>query len=206
VVKTYACGDFFGEMALTDWLGVRAATVRAGHPHGATCLVLGREAFERHVAGNAGAEAVIEEVQRQYEFFTVPEGLEGGDVVVVTAPDGREMEVTVPEGMQQGEEFEVDVTPRAAGSIPAVALGDEEAAPQQQEQQQQQQQQKQQQEEEEEEEEESVDADVITVTVPEGAIAGDVIVVETPAGLELEIEVPKGCVEGEEFEVTTPRA
>mgnify|MGYP002633099469 CR=1 FL=1 len=103
MAKRYTCGDFFGEIALTDWLGVRAATVRAG-ADGASCFVLGRDTFERHVASNKGAEALLAEREEEYERLdcVVPEGLGAGDVVMVTAPDGREMEVTVPDGVHAG--------------------------------------------------------------------------------------------------------
>eukprot|EP01043_Picozoa_sp_COSAG02_P045372 COSAG02_NODE_4139_length_5725_cov_5.233914_6_plen_107_part_00 len=45
---------------------------------------------------------------------------------------------------------------------------------------------------------------VIDVTVPEGCCAGDLLAVDTPAGV-VEIAVPEGHSEGESFRVTTPR-
>ena len=103
VPKQYACGDFFGEIALTDWLGVRAATVRAG-TEGAACFVLRRGVFERHLAHNKGAEAMLAKRQEEYERLDclVPDGVGAGDVVMVTAPDGRELEVVIPNGAQAG--------------------------------------------------------------------------------------------------------
>ena len=103
VPKQYSCGDFFGEIALTDWLGVRAATVRAG-TKGAICFVLDRDTFERHLAHNKGAEAMFAEREEEYEHLdcVVPGGLGPGDRVMVTAPDGRELEVVIPDGAQAG--------------------------------------------------------------------------------------------------------
>lgn len=45
---------------------------------------------------------------------------------------------------------------------------------------------------------------VIDVTVPEGCCAGDLLAVDTPAGI-VEIAVPEGYSEGESFKITSPR-
>ena len=43
----------------------------------------------------------------QYEQFelTVPEGYSGGEDLPVQLPDGREVVVTVPDGLGPGDEF-----------------------------------------------------------------------------------------------------
>ena len=45
------------------------------------------------------------------EFITVtsPAGMSAGELLLVTCPDGREVEVTIPEGVLGGDEFEVFV-------------------------------------------------------------------------------------------------
>ena len=65
VVKNYDRSDFFGELALTDWLGVRAATVKAGSG-GARCLVLSRDAFESSKI-EEGAGDVLSKQEAAYE-------------------------------------------------------------------------------------------------------------------------------------------
>ena len=103
ITKRYARGAFFGEIALTDWLGVRAATVRAG-ADGARCFVLGRDTFQRHLSNNTRANQLFTEQEAEYERLdcVVPEGCTPGDVIMVTSPDGRELEVIVPDGAQPG--------------------------------------------------------------------------------------------------------
>ena len=42
----------------------------------------------------------------------------------------------------------------------------------------------------------------LTVTVPEGSVAGDLITIETEDGREMDIEIPEGLVAGDAFSVT----
>ena len=49
-----------------------------------------------------------------------PDGMGEGDALLVTAPDGRDVEVVVPAGISAGDEFEVDV---GVGESPAAAEG-----------------------------------------------------------------------------------
>ena len=131
--------------------------------------------------------AAVDEVAAEGMMLLVgvPEGMSGGELLYVGTPDGREIVVTIPEGISGGESIEVDVG--------ETAITVEEYERRQHE------------EEEEEEEHHDEDEDDVTVTVPEGSNPGDVIVIETPAGLELEVEIPEGYSPGEEFVVTTPR-
>ena len=39
---------------------------------------------------------------------TCPEECSEGDVIAVELPDGTEMEVTIPEGVEPGEDFEIE--------------------------------------------------------------------------------------------------
>ncbi len=51
------------------------------------------------------------------------EGCGPGDPIVIETPDGRELEVLVPEGVSAGEAFEVDVGPDM-GDDPGAASED----------------------------------------------------------------------------------
>jgi hypothetical protein len=64
IVKQYARGDFFGELALSDANARRAATVLAGS-EGARCILLGKAAFDSFSGGVAD---ILEERQRTYAF------------------------------------------------------------------------------------------------------------------------------------------
>ena len=39
---------------------------------------------------------------------TCPEECSEGDVIAIELPDGTEMEVTIPEGVEPGEDFEIE--------------------------------------------------------------------------------------------------
>lgn len=62
---------------------------------------------------DAGDEPKLEpESEGQYVtiFVTVPEGSQGGDSVTVPLDDGREVVVTIPEGLGPGDQFECSVS------------------------------------------------------------------------------------------------
>ena len=40
---------------------------------------------------------------------TVPDGVSAGDPILITAPDGTDLEVVVPDGLGAGEEFEIEI-------------------------------------------------------------------------------------------------
>ena len=69
-----------------------------------------------------------------YMLVSCPEGVVPGQLILVTAPDGRDVEAMVPEGICPGDEFEVyvggAVDTEDVVSEKAVALEVEEAAPQ----------------------------------------------------------------------------
>ena len=101
-----------------------------------------------------------------------PDGCTGGDAIVVMTSWGEEVEIVVPEGIAPGDEFEVS-SPRPKGHGAAESLDEAEDAPQ-----------------------------TMVVVCPEGCGPGDAIVVSNHDGAELEVLIPDGIHEGDEFEVS----
>ena len=56
--------------------------------------------------GAAGGLVSVSSAQKM--TVTVPEGSSGGEAILVETPDGRELEVIVPDGLTAGEEFEFE--------------------------------------------------------------------------------------------------
>jgi hypothetical protein len=56
--------------------------------------------------GAAGGMVSVSSAQKM--TVTVPEGSSGGEAILVETPDGRELEVIVPDGLTAGEEFEFE--------------------------------------------------------------------------------------------------
>eukprot|EP01044_Picomonas_judraskeda_P002122 COSAG03_NODE_142_length_11687_cov_11.710131_9_plen_1477_part_00 len=118
-VSRFQRGDHFGERALITG-GPRTATVRAD---GAVeCLRLGRGPFLElmsqctHVASLfAQQEQVYEETNQEIEkaqsrlVVICPEGVEPGQLIEVEGPSGGLIQLTVPNGVAAGDEFEVDL-------------------------------------------------------------------------------------------------
>jgi hypothetical protein len=97
--------------------------------------------------------------------FIVPDGVQAGDQLSITAPSGREMMVTVPEGAVPGQQLEVEVP--ADGPAPAER---------------------------------------VSFQVPAGVGPGDPVAITAPDGREVTITIPEGAVAGQTIEVELPRA
>ena len=66
-----------------------------------------------------GTDAWADEGLDGYALYTCPDNMVGGDFMLVAAPDGSEVEIQIPGGVQPGEEFEALV-----GAGDGVALED----------------------------------------------------------------------------------
>lgn len=95
--------------------------------------------------------------------FAVPDGVRPGDQLSITAPSGREMTVTVPEGSVPGQELEVDVP--ADGPPPAER---------------------------------------VSFQVPAGVGPGDSVTITAPDGREVTVTMPEGALAGATIEVELP--
>jgi hypothetical protein len=108
--------------------------------------------------------------------FDLPGDVTSGQTLYLTAHDGREVE------------HDVDADDVESGMVTAfVGRLDEED--------------EQMHEQEQATEEEEGPLSTMIVDVPDGCGAGDVIIIETPDGAEIEVEIPEGYYEGDEFEV-----
>ena len=78
--------------------------------------------YEAEAGGLADAAAVVElaevETEAAYMLVACPDGVAAGELIVVDTPDGQDLEVEVPEGIEGGMEFEVAYTP-ATDATPA---------------------------------------------------------------------------------------
>jgi DnaJ-class molecular chaperone len=109
--------------------------------------------------------------------LTCPPDTRSGESIVVETEDG-EMDITIPEGVEPGDEFDIDIVTNSGGGA-----GDGPEA-------------------EGVREEYSYDGagNAITVTCPAGVTVGDSIFVETGDG-EIEVTIPEGVEPGDEFDV-----
>ena len=122
------------------------------------------------------------ETQPDSSVITIlcPEGSQEGEMIAITLPDGRDMEVTIPEGMEPGDELEIEIEISTE-----EAMGVEEA-------------------EDEEEEEGSIM--LVTILCPAGLGPGGSTLIGLPDGRELEVIIPDGVEPGDEFEVEVDAA
>ena len=116
-----------------------------------------------------------EEVVESFQV-TCPEGVEPGQLLYVTTPLGREIQLIVPEGVGPGDLLQVGDPPEDPGD------GEYHA-------------------DEQKHSDEHASAAPTVVTVPDGVGAGDVVSIELPDGREIDVEVPEGLQAGDTFEV-----
>eukprot|EP01044_Picomonas_judraskeda_P012470 COSAG03_NODE_1786_length_3522_cov_474.402279_1_plen_420_part_10 len=102
-----------------------------------------------------------------------PEGVEAGQTLLVTGPDGEDVQVVVPEGVSPGDTFEVDVG--GGGEDEAGAPDQGEWTPR---------------------------SGMMDITVPEGVEPGQALLITTPAGQDVEVVVPEGFEPGDTFQVS----
>ena len=109
--------------------------------------------------------------------LTCPPDTRSGESIVVETEDG-EMDITIPEGVEPGDEFDIDIVANSGGGA-----GDGPEA-------------------EEVGEEYSYDGagNDVTVTCPAGVTVGDSIFVET-GDSEIEVTIPERVEPGDEFDV-----
>jgi hypothetical protein len=115
-----------------------------------------------------------------------PPGVAPGDFIYLTALDGQELEVAVPDGVQPGDEFELSLPATDVLLEPGpAALHDDELA--------------------------VVgggggaggdELEAMAIVCPEGVGPGEALAVMSPRGVEVEVLVPESVRPGEEFEVT----
>ena len=160
------------------------------------------DTFEVDVGGGGEEEEEAAEGQEDWTprsgvmDITVPDGVEPGQALLVTAPDGEDVEVIVPEGLGPGDTFQVAVdelaTPQPQATEDdedwgeeeeaAAAPADEPAAVA--------------------EEHEGQDGQVMDITVPDGVEPGQALLVTGPDGSDVEVVVPDGLGPGDSFQVT----
>ena len=89
-----------------------------GMAKGAEVATVAREAGVAAPTGEAGVGELLgglvegqDEEEEGVMLVDVPEGIGPGDILLVVAPDGSELEIEVPEGVGPGDFFEVYVGP-----------------------------------------------------------------------------------------------
>jgi hypothetical protein len=127
----------------------------------------------------AGRSPVLQEIVEE----AAATDTEDSDTILVTCPDGvtagEVLVITCPDG----REVDIDVPEGvSAGQEFEVFVGELSSSS----------------DNEEEDEEEQ---HVMVVLCPAGKQAGDVVVIETVDGLEVEVEIPPGVNAGDEFEI-----
>jgi DnaJ-class molecular chaperone len=125
-------------------------------------------------------EVEDEELSTTTLTIRCPEASLAGDSIFVQTDDG-EIEVTIPEGVEPGEEFDLEISGEEGGGGEAGSDEEEEA--------------------EGEDGAGSDDSATLTITCPAETSPGDSIFIQTEDG-ELEIQVPEGVAPGEEFDIT----
>ena len=59
-------------------------------------------------SGTAGTHTVVAAIEPEFFTVTVPESMEGGSQVTIATTKGDRV-VTIPEGLKEGEDFQVQV-------------------------------------------------------------------------------------------------
>lgn len=138
-------------------------------------------------------------------LVTCPEGMLAGEVLHVMTSAGQEVEVTIPDGVDSGDDFEVtvhlgddddgvsraDVEDAAALAEAEAELARLEAEAEKLEQL----------DENEHALAESSNVETLLIVCPEGVDSGDLLLVVASTGEDVEVEVPEGVMPGDEFEV-----
>lgn len=140
------------------------------------------------MVGDPNGESAASPEKTETLLIACPEGIGPGELLFVSTSTGQEVEVSVPDGVGPGDEFEVTV---ALGSgIDAELTFELEEA---------------QQSEHGEEQEDapfSRSTEVLSIVCPEGVSPGDMLLVGTSTGEEVQVQVPDGVEPGDEFEVS----
>jgi hypothetical protein len=143
--------------------------------------VAAEKALEVHLAAEQGTVDVQDELDADYMLVTCPDGVSAGQSILVTTPDGRDLEIEVPEGIEAGDGFEVFIgaTEEAGTSVdgsPEQSMEAESSLAGQ------------------------LGLQQVAVVCPEGVAPG--MVLEVLVGeVMIEVEIPEGVGPGDEWVV-----
>jgi hypothetical protein len=129
--------------------------------------------IQRLMRGRSARQQLVQE-QRQM-VVTVPHGVQPGQQIQISAPNGQQMMVPIPNGLYAGQQFRVNLPASAPSTMhspqPRVQVISQ-AQPQSQQ---------------------------MQLTVPQGVMPGQSMQFRVPDGRTLEVPVPQGCYPGSTF-------